>query len=113
MALETAAGLPMTAQELLRLSIPGKKHELIDGIVVEMEPPGFEHGWVAGEIARLLGNHVTAGHLGRTVVELGFLLATDPDQVLAPDVAFIQQIRVPEIGRTERYWPGAPADLFG
>ena len=98
----------MTAQELLGLSIPGKKHELVDGIVVEMEPPGAEHGWVANRLAVRLTAHVDGHELGVVLGEVGFLLRSDPDRVLAPDVAFIARDRVACRPLTAAYWPGAP-----
>jgi Uma2 family endonuclease len=36
------------------------------------------------------------------------LLASDPDTVRAPDVAFVSRERVEEAGRVTGYWPGAP-----
>lgn len=98
----------MTAEELLELSIPGKKHELVDGIVIEMEPPGAEHGWVANEIAVHLTAHVKDHELGVVLGEVGFLLRSEPDRVLAPDVAFIARDRVARQPLTDKYWPGPP-----
>ena len=40
--------------------------------------------------------------------ETGFKLASNPDVVRAPDVAFIRRDRVEEVGDVEGYWPGAP-----
>ena len=40
--------------------------------------------------------------------ETGFKLASDPDTVRAPDVAFIRRDRVEEVGDIEGFWPGAP-----
>ncbi len=98
----------MTAQELFQLNIEGKKHELIDGIVVEMEPPGTEHGVVQLEIGAALREYVRGAGLGITLVEVGFLLRSDPDWVMAPDVAFVANPRAAQVGRTRKYWPGPP-----
>lgn len=83
----------MTAEELFQLDIEGKKHELIDGIVVEMEPPGADHGFVSLEIGALLREHVRGHELGRTFAEVGFLLRSDPDWVMAPDVGLVANPR--------------------
>ena len=40
--------------------------------------------------------------------ETGFILASDPDTVRAPDVAFVARARAEAAGRTVRFWPGAP-----
>ncbi len=98
----------MTAEELLRLSIPGKKHELVDGIVVEMEPPGWDHGVVQAAVGRLLGDHVSERNLGVVTGEVGFQLCCDPDTVLAPDVAFVTRERAEPVQGSPKYFPGPP-----
>jgi Uma2 family endonuclease len=74
-----------------------------------MAPAGNEHGWLAVNITIPLGQHVRAHDLGRVyAAETGFLLATDPDTVRAPDVAFISRERIEAVGDVRGYWPGAP-----
>jgi Uma2 family endonuclease len=86
----------VTADELLRIGVPGKRTELIRGRLVVREPAGFRHGVVAMEIGRRLSEFVRAGGLGIVVAaETGFKLASDPDTVRAPDAAFISHNRVP------------------
>ena len=95
---------PVTADELLAMG-EGRR-ELIYGEVIEMAPTGFGHGYIEHEISRLLGNFVDAHRLGVVCTgDTGFLLATDPDLVRAPDVAFVRRERVV---RTHKYYPGAP-----
>jgi len=56
-----------------------------------------------------LGQYVADHRLGEVyAAETGFKLKTNPDTVRAPDVSFIRQERVDEIGETESFWPGAP-----
>ena len=94
----------VTADELLAMG-EGRR-ELIYGEVIEMAPTGMEHAYFEHEISRLLGNFVKANDLGKVYSgEAGFLLATNPDLVRAPDVAFIKRERVV---RTRKYYPGAP-----
>ena len=97
----------MTAEELLRLPDDGLRHELVRGELRTMSPPGFEHGEVAGDFYGSLWQYVRARQLGRVVGEVGFLLATGPDLVRAPDVAFVRRDRLPDV-RVRGYWPGAP-----
>jgi Uma2 family endonuclease len=100
---------PATAEELLRLPDDGLRHELVLGEHRMMPPPGFEHGRVAATVGRLLGEHAHQTASGVTVAaETGFLLASDPDTVRAPDAAFVSKERAEKVGRTEKYWPGAP-----
>lgn len=99
----------MTAQELLQHSRDPYRHELVDGILYEMEPPGAQHGWVASQIGDLLKRHVAAEGLGVVFTsEVGFHLASDPDTVRGPDVSFIARERVEQSGIPAGYWPGPP-----
>jgi Uma2 family endonuclease len=74
-----------------------------------MAPAGNRHGYVAGEIFGELRSHVKANKLGRTnVAETGFKVGSDPDTVLAPDVAFVRRERLGSTRELEGYWSGAP-----
>jgi len=87
----------------------GQRYELVRGEVRMMSPSGSEHGRIAIRIGWRLAQHVEANELGATfAAETGFLLARDPDTVLAPDVAFVCQRRVDEAGDVTGYWPGPP-----
>ena len=86
----------MTADELLHVNIPGKQVELVRGVLVVREPPGFQHGAITARLGVMLLQHVDAHNLGLVVVgDPGFTLARDPDTVRGPDVAFIRRERVP------------------
>ena len=87
----------MTAEELLHLRIADKRTELVRGVLVVSEPPGYRHGRVAMEVARRIANHVVERGLGGVfAAETGFTLARAPDTVRAPDVAFIRSDRLPD-----------------
>lgn len=79
----------MTAEELFNLSDDSHRHELIQGELLTMTPPGFPHGTVTMSLSALLHNHVKANKLGVVAAEMGFKLESDPDTVLAPDISFI------------------------
>jgi Uma2 family endonuclease len=99
----------MTAQELLEYTHEPYQQELVDGILFEMEPPGALHGFVAMRIGMLLGGHVVRHGLGMAFLsEVGFQLHSDPDTVRGPDVSFVSQERIDEIGIPRGYWPGPP-----
>ena len=99
----------MTAEELLRLPRDGQRHELVRGELRTMPPAGFEHGRWTGRLDRSLGNFVEAHGLGEVVPgDVGFRLATDPDTVRAPDVAFVRRECLLAADRVTGYWPGAP-----
>ncbi|HJX89276.1 MAG TPA: Uma2 family endonuclease [Pyrinomonadaceae bacterium] len=97
----------MTAEELFRLPDDGLRHELIKGELLTMSPPGEEHGVVTMNLSILLGQFVKAHNLGvMYAAETGFKLESDPDTVLAPDIAFIRRDRVGIVSRS--YRAGAP-----
>ena len=85
----------MTAEELIRLPDDSLCHELIKGELLTMPPPGDEHGAVTMNLTLPLANHVKANNLGvLRAAETGFKLESNPDTVLAPDIAFIARDRV-------------------
>lgn len=100
---------PMTAEELLLMKKDGFRYELVKGELKKMSPAGFEHGVVGMNMALLLSQHVKANNLGVIcLAETGFKIETDPDTVLAPDVAFLRRERIQQTGRPKAFYPGAP-----
>ena len=91
-------GQVMTAEELLRLPRgQGKRYELIRGVLVEKMPTGDAHGDTTVLTAYFLTQYTFDSGNGVTRTgEPGFRLATEPDTVRAPDVAWIASGRIPE-----------------
>src|SRR3989454_4768110 len=93
-------GMPsalMTAEQLLQTTIPDKRVELVRGVLVVREPAGYRHGRVSMNLAFLLSKHIEGTEAGQVVSgDTGFKLASDPDTVRAPDVAFIGRERLPD-----------------
>ena len=86
----------MTADELLRPDVP-ERAELVRGVLVVHEPPGFSHGAIVARLTSVLDDHVRAHGLGLVVAgDAGFKLASDPDTVRGADVAFVQRDRLPD-----------------
>lgn len=99
----------ITAEELLSMPDDGFRYELVTGELRRMPPAGSEHGYVAINIGTSLNDHARTTGLGRVyAAETGFKLASDPDTVRAPDVAFVSRERVERAGRVVGFWPGAP-----
>lgn len=99
----------MTAEELLNMPDDGYKYELIRGEPKKMSPDGQFHGEYGSNINISLGGYVKSSRLGKTYnADTGFILETDPDTVRAPDVAFISNKRLAEIGESTGYALGAP-----
>lgn len=100
---------PITADELLRMPSDELRRELVRGEVREMTPAGYRHGRIAMRFGSHLSRYVEAGSLGVVVAaETGFRIGSDPDTVRAPDVAFVRQERVDQMGDPAGFWPGAP-----
>ncbi len=87
----------------------GWRYELVHGELRKMGPAGNEHGQIAARVLWRLARHVETNCLGVVfAAETGFLIGRAPDTVRAPDVAFVSQSRLEEVGQVEGYWPGAP-----
>jgi Uma2 family endonuclease len=100
----------ISADDLLRAHFPDRRVELVRGVLVLREPPGFRHGRVTTELGARLMDWVRTTGTGRLITaEVGFKLASDPDIVRAPDLAFIAHERLPE--RDSVGYPALAPDL--
>jgi len=98
----------VNAEQLLQMP-ENRWYELVAGELKPMTPPSSRHAAVVSQLDRLLGNHVARRKLGVVLAgDPGFLLARDPDTVLAPDIAFIRADRITAQPLGEGYWSGAP-----
>lgn len=84
-------------------------YELFRGELVEVSPSAFKSNLVLGHIHWALWSFVRTRGLGYvSVAEAGYLVETDPDTVVAPDIAFVARDRmlrpIPERG----YLPVCP-----
>ena len=87
----------------------GFRYELVKGELRKMAPAGSEHGDLAMRVGWRLAQYVETHRLGKAfAAETGFHLFWNPDTVRAPDVAFVSQQRIEEVGPVTGYWPGAP-----
>src|SRR6266536_5599790 len=100
---------PMTAEDLLQPDVP-EHAELVRGVLVVREPPGFRHGEITVRLASALMMHVDAHHLGRVVGgDAGFKLRSDPDTVRGADIAVVSWERLPQ--RSPVGFPALGPDL--
>lgn len=99
----------LTADELLALPDDGCHYELVQGRLIAMSPsfskPAIVGGNILAEIRAFVKQH-RPGICGGA--DWGFLLATEPDTVRAPDCVFVWAARVPATGVPDGFWPGAP-----
>jgi Uma2 family endonuclease len=95
-----AAPALITAEELERLSPPNKSVELVRGRMMVREPPGTWHGKISNNLGVALTVFARAHALGVVFAQdSGFKIASDPDTVLGPDVAFVAAERAGTIPR--------------
>ena len=107
--MSTSTSTLMTADELLQLTGDRHRYELINGELKAMSPAGHNHGRITMRIASPLAQFVWKNKLGEVfAAETGFKLTSNPDTVLAPDVAFVSKARVKKLGGVKGYWPGPP-----
>jgi Uma2 family endonuclease len=100
----------LTAEEFFRLN-DGRHSELVRGVVVPMNQPGFRHGKVCSRIDRRVGNFVEEHDLGHTLSnDSGIITERDPDTVRGADVSFYSYGRVPK-GTDPIGYPSAVPEL--
>lgn len=100
---------PVTADELLYMPHGEFRYELVKGELKKMSPTGGEHGVTVIRLSWPLAQYVQLNQLGLVCgAETGFKIASDPDTVRAPDVAFVSHDRIPVTGIPRGFWPGAP-----
>ncbi len=107
---DTTPGV-MTAEELERVSIPGKSTELVRGRLIVSEPPGTDHGRIAARLSYLVGSWVWPRQLGDVFAQdTGFKIESNPDTVRAPDLAFVARERRAQL--TRRGYAALAPDLI-
>lgn len=87
----------MTAEEFAAW-VGDRRCELVDGEVIDQAPVGHPHGTVQGDLITELNLYLRTHEIGRAMVEVGFVLARDPDVVRAPDVALILNDQIEALG---------------
>ncbi len=97
----------ITAEELEKFPQDDYRYELVRGGLIRMSPVGYQHGKAVAQFMFLLQRHLHGRSLGVVVTEVGFKLASNPDTVRAPDVAFIRQERIPPPD-PRGFWAGPP-----
>ena len=70
-----------------------RRHERLDGRVLEFPPHKRAHGFVCGRAAWAIRDHSRRTGFGQAFVGSGVLLARGPDTVLGPDVSLFARKR--------------------
>lgn len=67
--------------------------ELIDGVMTPVTPVKEEHWRIVGKLLGAITTWLATNDLGIVGPERGYLLRSDPDTVLAPDVSYVSHAR--------------------
>ncbi|MCC2670651.1 MAG: hypothetical protein K0Q72_3122 [Armatimonadetes bacterium] len=100
----------MTAEEFYDFCA-GKdaRLELVRGEVVEMSPASVRHGMLDTRLSLSIGAFVLAHQLGEYVLNTGFILFREPDEVRGPDQAYVSNERMAACPPPERgFWAVVP-----
>lgn len=96
-----------TTQDVLDLPDDAHRYELVQGELRRMSPAGRKRGRLIMNLSTPLDQFVRAHQIGVVyAAETGFILATDPDTLRAPDIAFVRQERIED--DEEGFFPGPP-----
>ena len=89
----------VTAEELERMpDDPLNRYELVEGRLIRMSPVSFDHGRIVVRLSVLLQRHLDETPVGAVGTDVGVKLASNPDTVRGPDIAFVRSDRVPARG---------------
>lgn len=106
---ETPAQTLVSADDLLLMPDDGWRYELVRGKLIRMSPTSSQSSLVSRRIGSEVDLFVRQNRLGLCGdADWGFRLASDPDIVRAPDIAFVRAERIPPEGIPAGFWPGAP-----
>ena len=89
-----ATAPPVTAEEFLKLHGDDSGFELVDGQIVRIPMPGFEHGDICMTVGSILRDFVKANQLGRVVGNHTFIRTkSNPDGFRGADLCFVSYER--------------------
>ena len=87
-----------TIEEFMALPDDGKRYELVEGVLIEMQGPSAEHGEIIFKLSRYLGNYLDAHKkVGRAFAGTAFVLFNRRNTARIPDVAFVAAERTADI----------------
>ena len=70
-----------------------ERGELIDGVMTPVTPVKEDHWRTAGRVFGVIAAYLAGNDIGTVGPERGYLLRTNPDTVLAPDISFVSYER--------------------
>lgn len=98
----------LTAEDLFEMG-SDSGYELIRGELVPMPPTNHRASSLAAWLIYKLGSHVYPHQLGKiSSSDGGYILSRDPDIMVAPDVAFVREDRMPSSVEQSKFLELAP-----
>lgn len=85
-----------------------ENHELVKGEIFPTNFLGTFDGLLLAKLNLVISDFVRQNRLGIIVVNVGFILAKNPDTVRGANLAFISKSRLAYTGITEKFYPHAP-----
>jgi Uma2 family endonuclease len=96
----------LSLEEFMALPDDGQRHELNQGELVVMPPPGSEHNIIIDNIKMIFSDYLRGKRLGRALVEAGYALLHSPELTVRQlDLSFLSRDRVQKV---QGYCEGAP-----
>ncbi len=103
----------LTAEEYRLLPDNGQPTELVRGRPITMNMPAPRHGYICGNIVRLVGNSAQEQDGGRVMSnDSGVVTQRDPDTVRGADVSFYSYANLPKGPLPEGYLDVVPEVVF-
>jgi len=99
----------LTAEEFAKLPASERPRELVQGQVIEMNPPFPRHGKICLRLGGLLLNFVESRDLGHMMDnDSGVVTERNPDTVRGADLAYYSYDRLPKGPVPDGYLPVVP-----
>ncbi len=99
----------ITASELLQMGDDGCRYDLLRGELIQMPLLTRKQSRIVVNFLHALNGFVVENQLGEVYgPEVGYLLETKPDTVLAPDISFVDREHLADIANVDGYIPLAP-----
>ncbi|MBX3063515.1 MAG: Uma2 family endonuclease [Anaerolineae bacterium] len=98
----------LTGDDLLNMPATDERHELIEGELITMPPPGSPHARTQISFGAVLWLYEKKSGFGRAFGDSGYHTRGDNQTVRAPDAAFISYARLPADQQLEGYLKIAP-----
>jgi Uma2 family endonuclease len=103
----------LTAEEYFHFPDKPERSELVRGVIVPMNQPGFRHGLICGQTYFLLRLYLKDHDVGRVLSnDSGIITQRDPDTVRGGDVTFYSYERVPRGDSPAGYPQASPNIVF-